>query len=89
MLGAELILLTHLLQKLCAQTVLNCLLAGLSVAVIDETIQIFSARGSQAIDVLLDFGGVVTGVFFVLLICWIVTARRKNRTARMSKNMEI
>jgi len=78
MLGAELILLTHLLRKLCVQTVLNCLLAGLTAAVIDETIQIFSARGSQAIDVLLDFGGVVTGVFIMLLICWMVSARRKN-----------
>lgn len=89
MLGAELVLLTSLLRKLRAQTVLNCLLAGLSAAVIDETIQIFSARGSQAIDVLLDFGGVVTGVFIMLLICRIVSARRKNRTARMSNNMEI
>ena len=77
MLGAELILLTALMQKLRVRTVLNCLLAGLSVAVIDETVQIFSARGSQAIDVLLDFGGVVAGAAFALLIGWIFSANRR------------
>ena len=68
LLGAELIMLTCLLRKLRVRNVLNCLFAGLSAAVIDETIQIFSARGSQAIDVLLDFGGVVAGVLLVFLI---------------------
>jgi len=77
LLGAELIWLTHLLRKLRLQTVLHCLLAGLSAAVIDETIQIFSARGSQAIDVLLDFGGVITGVLLVLLIYGIRSAIKK------------
>ena len=77
MLGAELILLTALMRKLRVWTVLNCLLAGLSVAVIDETVQIFSARGSQAIDVLLDFGGVVAGAAFALLIGWIFSANRR------------
>lgn len=79
LLGAELILLTSLVRMLRVRTVLNCLFAGLSAAAIDETIQIFSARGSQAIDVLLDFGGVVTGVSFVLLICWIISALRKKK----------
>ena len=77
MLGAELILLAGLLRKLRVRTVLNCLLAELSVAVIDETVQIFSARGSQAIDVLLDFGGVVAGAAFALLIGWIFSANRR------------
>lgn len=68
LLGAELIFLTYLLGKLRLQTVLICLFVGLTTAVIDETIQIYSARGSQAIDVLLDFGGVLTGVAAALLI---------------------
>ena len=81
LLGAELIMLTYLLRKLRVRTVLHCLFAGLSAAAIDETIQIFSARGSQAIDVLLDFGGVVAGAAFALLIGWIFSANRREDTS--------
>lgn len=77
MLGAELILLTFLLQKLRLRTVLDCLFAGLSAAVMDETIQIFSARGSQVIDILLDFSGVITGVAATLFVLAIIMQRRK------------
>lgn len=79
LLGAELIMLTYLLRKLRVQSVLNCLFAGLSAAVIDETIQIFSARGSQAIDVLLDFGGVIAGAAVMLLIHAICSKFRVSR----------
>jgi VanZ family protein len=79
LLGAELIWLTHLLRKLRLQTVLICLFAGLSAAAMDETIQIFSARGSQAIDVLLDFGGVIMGTSVTLLVIAIITKTRKLR----------
>ena len=81
LLGAELIMLTYLLRKLRVRSVLNCLFAGLSAAVIDETVQIFSARGSQAIDVLLDFGGVVAGAAVALLIGWIFSANRRGTMA--------
>ena len=77
LLGAELIMLTYLLRKLRVCNVLNCLFAGLSAAVIDETVQIFSARGSQAIDVLLDFGGVIAGAGFAFLIGRIFSANRR------------
>lgn len=63
-------------RRVSLQGVANCLFAGLSVAVIDETIQIFSKRGSQVQDVLLDFGGVCAGLAFVLLINWFVSAFR-------------
>ena len=53
------------------QSVLNCLFIGLSVAVVDETIQIFSNRGSSVLDVLLDFAGVCIGA---LLAYWIAPA---------------
>ena len=82
MLGAELILLTFLLQKLRLRTVLDCLFAGLSAAVMDETIQIFSARGSQVVDVLLDFGGVITGAAVTLLIISIISRCRKAEQKR-------
>ena len=76
-LGAELVLLTILLRKLKWQSILNCLFAGLVVAVTDETIQLFSARGSQVVDVDLDFSGVVTGVLLMLLIHQIAKAIRR------------
>ena len=45
------------------------LFCGLLVAVIDETIQLYvPGRTSSTLDVLLDFSGVVTGLFFALLI---------------------
>ena len=69
-LGAEFVLLTILLKKVKLQSILNCLFVGLLVALTDETIQLFSARGSQVSDVWLDFSGVVTGA----LIIWLVYA---------------
>jgi VanZ family protein len=50
------------------QAIFNCLFIGLSVAVLDETIQIFSNRGSSVLDVLLDFLGVCIGIILVNLI---------------------
>lgn len=76
-LGAEFVLLTILLRKLKWQSILNCLFAGLVVAVTDETIQIFSSRGSQVIDVVLDFSGVATGVLLLLLLYQIIKAIRR------------
>jgi VanZ family protein len=82
-LGCELALLAVLRKRVRLQSVVNCLFAGLAVAVIDETIQIFSDRGSQVSDVWLDFSGAVTGIVFVLLIHLLVLAiRRKNRHAK-------
>jgi VanZ family protein len=76
-LGAELVLLTILLRKLKWQSVVNCLFAGLVVALTDETIQLFSLRGSQVADVDLDFSGVVAGVLVMLLLYQIVKAIRR------------
>lgn len=76
-LGAELVLLTILLRKLSHQSILNCLFAGLIIAVTDETIQIFSARGSQVTDVVLDFFGVIAGALFLLLLYAMNFAIRK------------
>ena len=50
------------------QSIFNCLFVGLSVAVLDETIQIFSNRGSSVLDVLLDFSGVCMGVVLANLV---------------------
>ncbi|MDD4311559.1 MAG: VanZ family protein [Eubacteriales bacterium] len=78
-LGAEFVLLTILLQKVKLQSVLNCLFAGLVVAVTDETIQIFSSRGSQVADIWIDFSGVVAGVLVILLIFAIVKSAKRSK----------
>ena len=77
-LGVEFVLLTILLKKVRLQSILNCLFAGLIVALTDETIQLFSARGSQVSDVWLDFSGVVTGVMIVWLVFALVNATKKS-----------
>lgn len=81
-LGCELMQLVIVRKRRGVQPLINCLFAGLAVAVIDETIQIFSGRGSQVQDVWLDFAGAATGLFFVLLISFIVRAIRKRRQSQ-------
>ena len=51
---------------------------GLFAALTDETIQLFSARGSQVQDVWLDFAGATTGAAFALLVAFLI-AREKRR----------
>lgn len=71
-LGCELALLIVVRKRrglhLGLQPVLNGLFAGLTVAVLDETLQLFSKRGAQLQDVWLDFSGVATGLFITILI---------------------
>ena len=48
---------------------------GLLVAVIDETIQNYSGRDSNLLDVWLDFSGVITGVSIIILILFVYNRR--------------
>ena len=63
------------------QAALNCLFVGLLVALSDETIQIFSGRGSQVQDVWLDFSGVLFGVVVVLIIALLFMYLRRKHIA--------
>ena len=79
-LGMELGLLTLLRRREEMNPVLKCLLIGLLVAVLDESLQLLSERGSQVSDVLLDFCGVMTGLGFTLgMITLVRLIRRKPR----------
>ncbi len=51
------------------------LFCGLLAALTDETIQIWYARGSQVLDVWLDFAGICVGVGIVFVV-WQVLKRR-------------
>ena len=67
-LGAELCLLLHLRGRQSRQGFVNCAFAGLSAAVIDESLQLLSKRGSQVQDVLLDFCGFMVGLWICAVI---------------------
>ena len=68
LLGTELTLLFRLKSGLSFQNLCNCAFVALLTAVTDETIQIFSGRGSQLTDVLLDFAGALTGIALCALL---------------------
>lgn len=75
LLGCELMLLLGLGSGVRLQSLSNAAFAALLTAVTDETIQIFSDRGSQVQDVVLDFSGALTGILFVSLL--ILIQKRK------------
>ncbi len=60
-------------------------LSGITVAACDETIQIFTNRGSAVRDVLIDTVGFVTGVALAgLIIYLIIIVRKKKEIKRLS-----
>ncbi len=77
LLGVELMLLCWLRSGLRMQNCCNAAFAALLTAVTDETIQIFSGRGSQVQDVVLDFSGAVTGILFVSLMISLIEKRKQ------------
>ena len=84
-LGVELVALQTVQKRQKLQNLINCLFAGLSAAVIDESIQILSNRGPQVQDILLDFTGCCCGIFFAYLIIWFISiVKRRNIKKRES-----
>ena len=80
LLGCELTLLFWLRYGLRLRELCLSALAAFLAASIDETIQIFSSRGAQIKDVLLDFTGALTGILFTALLIWKVLDKRKKHT---------
>ena len=80
LLGVELMLLFWLRSGLRLRELCLSALAAFLAAAIDETIQIFTGRGAQIKDVLLDFTGALTGILFCALLLRKGLAKRKNRT---------
>ena len=62
------------------QRSLNCVFVGMAVALIDETIQIFSGRGSLVSDTWLDLSGALAGLLLVIGIAWLRT-RKTDRSS--------
>lgn len=80
-LGTELALIINTLNRVRFQSIVNCMSISLAVAVVDESLQIISSRGSQVSDVLLDFCGSFTGIVFILLIYLIFIAQKSTKNA--------
>ena len=80
LLGCELTLLFWLRYGLRLRELCLSALAAFLAAAIDETIQIFTGRGAQIKDVLLDFTGALTGILFTALVIWKVLDKRKKHT---------
>ena len=83
LLGCELMLLFWLRSGVHFQNLCNAAFAALLSAVTDETIQSFSGRGSQVLDVVLDFSGALTGILLVSLIM-IIAWRNQSRIRLIS-----
>ena len=78
-LGCELMLLLILRKRVRKQPVVNCAFAAMVVALTDETIQIFTGRGSQVQDVWLDFAGACAGILLVVIIVDLIKAIRHKK----------
>ena len=73
--------ITLFLKRTGLKKCLMIIAVGMSVAIIDETIQIFTGRGPAVKDVLIDTGGYLIGFLIVVLInC------RRNRKNEMVKS---
>lgn len=92
LLGMELSLYMLLGGSFGRQEAANCLFAGLLTAVLDESIQILSRRGSQVQDVLIDFSGVILAVAMVGILSAAGQRKNgagKNKTARSGRKMRL
>lgn len=58
---------------------IECLFLTLLIAMVDETIQLFSDRGSQLKDVWLDFAGGSTGALLTLLVRNAISTRKHRK----------
>lgn len=80
LLGCELAGLFLLHGGLRFQSLCNAAFAALLTAVTDETIQIFTGRGPQVQDVVLDFSGAVTGILCLSLLIFLIHTRHQKTT---------
>lgn len=70
MLGFISALTLAILRRATFHMVLHAILLVLMTAVADESIQLFTSRGAQVQDILLDFFSGLAGCFLVLTIYW-------------------
>ena len=87
LLGIELTALSFIIKKrFTPQLLWNILSSALTIAVIDEAIQMLSDRGPSVKDVLLDFVGAVIGFLLALFIQFIISSIKKGGKKKYAKN---
>ena len=72
------LLLGLFIDKSGVQRLIYLAFAGMSAALIDETIQLFTGRGSQVSDVWIDLSGFALGTIIATII--VVSSRRHEKT---------
>jgi VanZ family protein len=87
LLGIEMALLLYITEKMCKRNLVYVLFIGLASAVMDETIQVFSRRGSQVLDVWIDFAGLIVGIGIGLIAYAFI--RRLRMYMRKQKHITI
>ena len=78
LMGMEMMAYLSVTDRLKPHRIINALFSGLSIAFIDETIQIFSGRGPLISDLWIDLGGFVTGGVILGLIVLALRRRKKD-----------
>ena len=68
-------------RRRCVQSAVNAMSLCLAVAVLDESIQLLSQRGSQVQDVLLDFSGAAAGLLIFLALSGLFRIFRRRKAA--------
>ena len=79
LLGFELAILLTALGSVSLSSVMHCSFFAVTVALLDETIQIFNDRGALVKDVWIDFGGALSGITIALLIFRLASLFKKRR----------
>lgn len=77
-LGIVFTLLFALRGRLNKQGIVNCAFIGFLAALTDETIQLFTDRGSQVQDVWLDFIGYSAGILVTAIVVKLIMRVRKS-----------
>ena len=72
LLGFEMTLFTYVCTKSKINDLFRCLVFGVAVAVTDETIQIFTGRGSSIFDVMIDTSGYIFAFLFASLLYFVI-----------------
>ena len=84
MLGTESLLLCILIGRRDLRSLSAVFLLCNFCAFLDETIQIFSGRGSAVSDIWIDTFGSVSGILFVLFACAVADTLKEERENRRS-----
>jgi VanZ family protein len=87
LLSAEAMILCILLGKKTPGGITAVFLLSNFCALLDETIQIFSGRGSLVSDVWIDTAGAVSGMLFVLFVSAVIESLKEERMSRRNADI--